>query len=710
MLGKEELLRGKIPGEETGIQVKTGLCGFCGGSCLVDVYCKEGKVIKVEGSRRHPSANGHICVKGAALKQALYSPKRLLYPMKRVGRRGEDKFQRISWEEALALAAEKLECSRQAHGVRSSFFYVGHPKWFRKQATDLANAFGTPNFGTESSTCAYAVMMAFQTVFGKDVKMPPVDWKRCRALCIWGGNPLHSNPVSTGAQLLGALDRGAKLIVVDPRNTPTSERALLHLRPFPGTDGALALGMAHVILAEGLENREYIEKYTQGFEEYREYVKDFPPEKVEQITGVPKEEIVAAARLMGREAPCPIQVSAAPLVHNINGVQNVRAVAMLMALTGSFGVEGGSMPPGPGRAMLLDTMMAPERQRICPEEDLSHAQFPAWARLMSHEVQAVRLADYILGKGEYPIKTLVAFGMNHHMWPRPDRLEKAFEELDFFVNTDMYWTDTCRYADLLLPAQTSLEREQLEILGRDTVFYQGHIAEPMGEARTDVEILAGLAEKLGLQVGKDHPIHTQEEFLRHSLSPTGLTLEEVKAAPMGVPARKTLPPRTSQQILQAKTPSGKIEFVSSVLASCQKPGHDGLPVYRDYREKLPLAEYPLILSTGSRKPQLFHSRTYRLPWLARLEDYPLVEVHPKDARACGVRDGEIAAVVTPVGSMDFLLLENGGVREGTVNIYHGAGEKDINYLMDDTYLDPISGFPGFKSYCCRIEKKEVSHE
>ncbi len=122
-----------------------------------------------------------------------------------------------------------------------------------------------------------------------------------------------------------------------------------------------------------------------------------------------------------------------------------------------------------------------------------------------------------------------------------------------------------------------------------------------------------------------------------------------------------------------------------------------------------MEEYPLILSTGSRKPQFFHSRTYRIPWLAKLEEYPLAEVHPEDTHKLGMQDGEVVILSTPVGSMEFVLSENSSTLKGTVNIYHGAGEKDINYLMDDTYLDPISGFPGFKSYCCRLQKKEVSH-
>lgn len=710
ILSEKELLKAKIPCEETGITVKTGICGLCGGSCLVDVYCRDGKVIKVEGNKTMPMSNGRVCVKGAALKQALYHPDRLLYPMKRVGERGEGKFERISWDEALQTIADKMTETKEIYGAKSTMIYVGHPKWFRPQITEFANGYGTPNIGTESSTCAYALMMACMSTFGKGVRMPQADLRRCKALCVWGVNSLYSNSVTAGGAFMNAVKRGVKLIVIDPRCTPTSEYADIHLRPVPGTDGALALGMARVIITEGLQNQEYIDKYTIGYEEYKNYVMEFTPEKVEEITGVPKDDMIAAARLMAAEAPCPIQMSASPVVHNINGVQNARAIALLLALTGTFGIEGGTMPPGPGRVMLREAFLGTMHERVDADQDLSHEEFPAWAKLTSQEAQVTRIADYIEGKGDYPIRNVLSFGMNHHMWPRPDRVEEALKKLDFFVSTDIYLTDTCKFADIVLPVQTSLEREQVTVLGPDTLYYQGHVVEPMGEAWTDMDIITALAEKLGFTIGGDEPIHNNEDYLRKSISATGLTLEEIKAAPNGRKAEHIMPGRTSEQILQVKTPSGKIEFVSSIIGSCNKYGHEGLPVYHDFREKLPMDEYPLILTTGSRKPQLFHSRTYRIPWLANLEEYPLVEVHPEDAKALDMEDGEKIILKTPVGSMELTLSVNSSCLKGAVNVYHGAGNKDINLLLDDNYLDPVSGFPGFKSYCCRLEKKEVRHE
>ena len=190
---------------------------------MVDVYCKDGKVIKVEGNKTLPGTKG--------------------------------RFERISWDEAFSTIAERLKESKERYGAKSTLFYVGHPKWFRYHLTELANAYGTPNVGTESSTCAYAIMMANRCCFGQGVGFLMPDMARCKVLCAWGANVLHSNPITQGSGLMRIAERGTKLVVIDPRCTPTSELAEIHLRPIPGTDGALALGMARIIITEGLQNQ-----------------------------------------------------------------------------------------------------------------------------------------------------------------------------------------------------------------------------------------------------------------------------------------------------------------------------------------------------------------------------------------------------------------------------------------------------------------------
>lgn len=703
----EELVRAKIPCEETGITVKRCVCSFCSQACLVDAYIKDGEIVKVEGCKSLKGNNrGNLCIKGNALRQAIYNPERLLYPMKRVGKRGEGKFERISWDEALDTVARELLASREKYGPEATMAYVGHPKWFRPQLTMLTNAFGTPNLGTDSSTCAYARSMAYESCLGKTGKGSQPDMKNCRTLLIWGVNQMISRSNLWSKGFLENVERGMNVIVVDPRCTATTEHATIHLRPIPGTDGALALGIARVMITEGLYDADYVEKYASGFAEYRDYVMDFTPEKVEKITGVPAADMIAAARMFGSQRPSALQMSSSPVVQHLNGVQNVRAIVLLCALAGSFGMSGGIAAPGKGKPSLYGTYPGTSFYRVNCEKGLCYDEFPAWEIMNYHASQVIRMSDYLLGEGDYPIHTLLGFGMNHHMWPRPDRMEKAFAKLDFIVNSDIYMTDTCRYADILLPVVTSQEREQIQIVGKGDVTLFPPVISAPGEARTDMDIILDLAQRMNLSIGEP-PMHNYEDYLRSMLTPTGLTLEELRANPDGVPTRQVIKEKSSEDILgNLKTPSGKIEFVSQVLEGCHKPGHEGLPIYRDWRETLPVEEYPLVLSTGCRKPQFYHSRTYRLPWLTAIEKYPIIELHPETAQALGMEDGEVVTLRTPVGALDMPLSFDTSCLKGMVNVYHGAGDQDINYIIDDHYYDPISGFPGFKSYCCRLEKKE----
>jgi len=667
----------------------------------MNAYLRDGRLVKVEGNRSLPSANGHLCSKGAAYRQYLYHPDRLLYPMRRVGARGSGQFERISWDEALGEIAGKLLKSKEQYGAEQTVFFVGHPKWFRPQLAELADKFGTPNYGSESSTCAYSVKMACRSCFGSDISMIRPDIGHCRTLVIWGVNNAYSHSVNGAGVFMRAVESGKNIIVVDPRVTPESQRAALHLRPVPGSDGALALAIANVMISENLYDREFVEKYTTGFEEFKKYAGSFTPEKAEKICGVPAADIERAARMMCREKPTAMQLSASPIVHNVNGFQNCRAVLLLNALTGCYGVQGGVMAPGPLKATLNGTFAGPASVRSHPERDLSHALYPVWASLLPSEAQLARLAEFINGGGEYPVRNLVGFGLNHHMWPRPDLLAKAFDKLELLVNVDMFMTDTCRFCDILLPAAASFEREQLEILGGGTAYYQPRVVEPAGKVKSDVEIIFALAQRLGVGIGSPE-MHSHEDYLRMMLQPTGLSLEEMRAAPGGtLESRQARREKSPEEILKLKTPTGKIEFSSTVLRQC---GISPIPEWRDYREALPLDEYPLILSTGTRLPQLFHSRTYRMPWLAELERLDKVEIHPDDAARLGIAQCDTVLLSTPAGSLELTADLRTECLPGVVNVYHGSGEKDINYLLDANYLDPVSGFPGFKSYCCKIER------
>ena len=681
--------------------VKTS-CSTCGSCCEVDTYVEDGKLVSVEGARNTPMQSGGMCAKGAAAKQYVYNKDRILYPMKRVGKKGEGKFERISWEEAYEMIAENLLRIRKESGPESVVFYAGYPKWYRPALLRLANAFGSPNYCTESSTCFQAAALAWRSLYGNGICGP--DMKNAKTLLVWSSNLCHSNTPMSGTYQ-GLKKRGAKIIVVDPRHSVTAHDADIHLQLIPGTDGALALSMAQVIIEEGLYDKEFVENYVYGFEEYREYVQNFVPEEAEKITGVPAAQVRLAARTYAGNGPASVMFSASPIVHHINGVQNYRAVFSLIAITGNYDVEGGNRTqPGPsslanefGRVRRFDGI-----------EAIGQKEFPVWFDLSCDEAQCTKLADYILEEKPYPIKAVFAMGLNHRMWPQPEHLQRALEKLDFYVNVELFMSESSNAADLVLPACTSYEREEVHV-GKGGRFYLSNRAiEPVGEAKNDIEIIIDLLKKMGL---KDEALENgYEAYMQHILEPSGLTLEELKNHPQGMQGKNLFPPVVkTYESAPLHTPSGKVELKSLVLKRYREShGYEGLPVYHDYRAetKIDRNQYPLILSTGNRKPQFFHARVYRMAWLSNIEKATLVEIHPEDGEKYHIKDGATVKVVSPSGEMVGIAAYTIAGKPGVVNIYHGNPKGDANELIGKDYLDPISGFPGYRSYFCRIERVE----
>ncbi len=682
---------------------KLTVCGMCGGKCLLDATVENGCIRAVAKAAARPHIKGNICVKGAALKQYVHHKDRIEHPMRRVGPKGSEQFERVTWEEAIQAIADRLRETKERYGPEGTIFYVGHPHWPRKTLAELSAAYGTPNLCSESSTCHLAMDMAWGLVAGHS---PKFDGANCDTLLVWASNPAFSEPDKMDT-VTSLKKRGGKLIVVDPRVTSYADAADLHLQLIPGTDGALALGIAHVIIREGLEDREYIEKYTYGYESYKAYVQQFPPEKVAQITGVPVEQIVEAAHIIagGRTA---VRTSGCAVVHCINGVQNQRAVFLLLALTGSIGRPGGNHDSVVPKAT-LDTFHHDLVQRPDVEHDISWGRYPVWNDIINNEGQCIRMADAILNADPYPIRNFLAFGMNVGMWPRADRMKQALKSVEFSVITELFWNEACEYADYVLPCTVSAEMDQVIATGDDHIVFVPRIVEP-GDKLPDVEIMQRMAHALGLK-GDFLNCADYDTYLERTLKTTGLTLEEVKACPEGVPARVLKAGKKFGPEEGWSTPTGKVEFCSALLEKYQdRPGHEPLPAYTDWRDMVgDREEFPFVLVAGARKSHIFHSRTYRLSWLAGLEPHTVVNICPQDAQQLGLAEGDAVRLRTPVGSLIYTVQMDSGIRPGVVHVCHDDGEQNINQLIDDHYIDPISGFPGFRSYICTLEKVEEVH-
>jgi anaerobic selenocysteine-containing dehydrogenase len=723
----ERRLRAKLPGADTGIEVRKSVCAICDPTtqCGLDLSVRDGRIVKVEGSRENPHNRGSLCAKGAATRQYVYHEDRLRAPLRRTGPRGSGEFEAISWDEALDEIAANLERVKAESGPESAVFYVGYPKQLRPFVQRLALEYGSPNFCTESSACFTATMMAFRLVYGQ---MAGPDLRNTRCALVWSSNPFHANTPAAG-HLMDALDRGIKLVVVDPRRTQLAARADVHLQLRPGTDGALALGVAHVILEEGLHDGEFVAEHTKGFAEYRDYVRRFDPERVEGITGVPAEKVRAAARLYATTRPAALMFSAAPVVHHANGVQNSRAVFALIGLTGNFDIAGGNKPARPSWLEIAGAGFVTRQHEFeLPRswDDLpprvGAGRFPVWAELVD-QAQAMDLPRQIRTGDPYPLKALVAFGLNHRMFPGPDKFLEAIQELDFICDVDLFATDASRYADIVLPACSSVERSEVRCYPEKYVTLTEPAIAPLGEARSDTDIVFDLARRLGLDdpllnpasEGAADPAATFSAAVDWIFEPSGMTIAELAKHPGGMPVRDPLAAPDRQYLEHGfPTPSGKMEFVSSVLERLGPGiGADALPTWRppghhpeadSEADPEPARDYPFILNSGSRLPMFIHSRTYRLSWTRGLRPRPAADLNPADARALGIAQDDQIELSTPAGSIRVLANLTELAQPGVVHMYHGHPEADVNLLLDPDELDPISGFPAYRSALCRIDR------
>jgi anaerobic selenocysteine-containing dehydrogenase len=660
-----------------------------------------GFTAKVDENERIVDLTGPDCRRGAAQLDLQYHEERLLHPLKRT----PAGLERISWDAALDEIAVRLNDAKDRYGPESVAFIAGFTKEARPYLQRVAHAFGSPNFMTESSCCFSATFVAGELNFGKEFGYflggSRADSPKTRTLVVWSTNPVESTVL--GDRHFAMRERSDRaLVVVDPRRTPMAEKADVHLRIRPGTDGALALGFHHLVFEHGWEDSEFLDEWAEGLPAFREYVKDFTPERVAEICRVSADDIREAARLYGTRGPAQLLVSSNATVHHTNGVQNHRAILLLSAVTGNLEIDGGNRRfverIRPNSVDLFDTVGGlPAR--------VGRDRFPVWCAHYP-QAHAMPLADAILEGRPYPIKAVFAIGMNVMMWPNSKRLAEALAALDTFVTADFFHTPTTELADLVLPAATSLERAALIASGNGRVVYRQAAVHPEGEARADARMLIDLGCRLGMADRFWHGDYLASVRERLRGIPE-LTLDQLLAEPVGltVPGPEVHPERAYES-RGFKTPSGKIEFESEEL---RRHGYSALPVYEEPAESPVSApglasEYPLVLTSGGRSRNFTHSQHRNVAWLRELEPHARIQLHPDDASARGVADADPVLVSSPRGSVTLRARVTDVVAPGVVHAFHGWAEANINELTNDAALDPISGFPGFKSSLCQVRK------
>jgi anaerobic selenocysteine-containing dehydrogenase len=691
----------------TDIEVRPTICSICnpGSHCGVEAYVKDGRIIKLQGSEETHNA-GTLCAKGAAGLQYLYHPDRLTTPLVRTGPRGAGKFERVSWRDALNMVAGRLNEIKAETGPESVIFYAGYPKWMRPFLKRLAHSFGSPNYASESSTCHTAAKLAAILNYGADASS---EVGRTRCLLVWSRNPFYSNPPRSKG-LRDARKNGLKIIEVGPLVTPLTPHADIHLRLRPGTSGALALALAHVIIAEGLFDRDFVDRWTVGFDEYRDLARSFAPDAAQKITGVPAELIVRAARLFAGTKPAAVMTGASPTVHHTNGLQNQRAITALIGLTGNFDVPGGNHVFPSDYLYIASGVRTREAEFKQPRPwnemapRIGEDAHPVWCRFIP-EAHAMMVPFQIRSRQPYPVRAMLAFGLNYRMWPGSDFAMESFKKLDFLVDVDLFMTDTAGLADVVLPACTSYERSELKFYPEKRIRWTQPAVTPLGQSRSDADIIFDLAAVLAPD--DDLLAAGHEAAVDWILQPSGLKVSDLKNYPRGLVVENAVtPPYRKYEKEGFQTPSGKMEFTSLVLA---EQGLDALPVYREpllSPVSAPEAakKFPLILTTGARLPFFIHSRAYRIPRLLSRQPDPMADLNPADARPRGLKQGDWVLLSTRRGSVCVRVNLTDTVMQGVVNIYHGRPEADVNTLIDPDYRDPISGFPGFKSLLCEVQK------
>ena len=690
------------------------LCRACGhGGCGVQIVKDGEKLIKVEGDKNHPISKGYTCKIARASIELREHPMRLRHPMKRAGARGEGKWEQISWEEALTTISDKLTLFKEESGAESVVFGHGTGRDFQHYLYRLAHLYGSPNVMTPGHMC-YLPRIAISKVLGFDIPLVDYD-NNPECLMVWGANHLNSNADEYCAiNLANSLKRSNKVIVIDPRRTAVTERADLWLQLRPGTDSALALGMLHVIVKENLYDQDFVTNYASGFEQLAERLEQFPPEKVAEITWVPAEQIIEAARLFAAAKSGAIQWGVG-IDQNVNCVDGARLLLNMVALTGNFDAPGGNVvfmpsPVMPAREFALFHKLPPEQQK----KMLGGEQYKLGTiigRLTPHVVW-----DAILEEEPYKVRGMLTFASNLLVIrENAHRVYEALKKIEFFVTTDLYRTPTVEMADIVLPATTWLEHDGVgdHWKSHGYVFPRNKVVEPVGEAWPDIKIFAELGKRLGF---KEYFWDDNRESFDIMLKPAGLTWEEFKDMPEGL---QTKPVYHKYKQSGFGAPGRKYEFYIHQL---EEWGYDPLPDYHEppegpLRETEFVDKYPLILTTGSRLTNFFGSEGRQSELLRKDHPDPLVEIHPQAAAARGIVDGDWVTISSPRGEAKFKANVTDGIDARVVSAdfgwwfpekggpEYGWRESNINFLTDDQGPnDPMIGATPLKGLQCEIRK------
>ncbi|MFC1910853.1 molybdopterin-dependent oxidoreductase [Chloroflexota bacterium] len=647
----------------TGNQVIPTFCAMCGPAMACGVYChvQDGKFVGIEGMKEAPRNKGKLCAKAFASTQWVYSPQRLKYPLKRIGAKGEGKFQRIPWDEALGIIADKLTEQKQKYGPESLAILSPQRRSYSEYLYRFLIVHGSPNYG-HSGICAMQRAFGFAHTLG--VTFMAADFDRADLVVIWGANPVSAGaPWGNLKRMLDAKERGAKLAVIKPQLQQDAAKADIWLPIRPGTDAALALAMLNVIINEKLYDADFVSKWCYGFDKLVPHIQKYTPEWAEPVTGLPAGQIRDFAKLYATTKPaCILAGNAFDQAPNSNNA--VRALAILIAITGNFYRPGGNTPLPESTMPKVKPVHLRERYTQEWIDKLVAPEFPPFFQPWIEGTSSAyyRCIDSVLTGKPYPIRAIIAPGSQPTVITRNSkRVIEALNKLEFFTVVDVMETSSMPWADVVIPVATMYECDHpFEAFG-NWIMARNKVIEPLGDYKSDYQFWLDLGVKMGY--GQDFWDGSMEKCMNYQLENFGMTLEELRAYPTGIVYKpKPLEYENYEKIFSTRSPrlsnppflpQGKVAIYNTTF---EEAGFNPLPEWVDLPESHTatpelLDRYPLILFDTHACDLYTHGWAHNVPCLREGDPEPWLQIHPDTAKARGIADGDWIYVESPHGRM-----------------------------------------------------------
>lgn len=721
------------------METKHVLCATCDISCQLVATRKDGeKDYELTGDFDNPMAPGAICAKGKIAQSTFDHPNRLLKPLKRVGERGAGEWEEISWDQAMDEIAAKLRKVVDEHGPEALAVTSG--PWNCSNECGMTRRFmnllGTPNYISPVALCLGNTAAVNRFTYGW---MPLPDFENTQCIVVMGHNTHTQSWVWEYIRQRLAEQRGAKLIVFDPRRSPVAERADIHLAIKPGTDLAMCMGWIRVILEEELYDKGFVRDWTIGIDALRERIdQQFPMQRVVALTGVAESDIRESARMYATAKGAIIPWS--PITdQQVSSTSAIRAISILRSITGNLDAPGGEMLMGteeggvmPESVLELTELLSDEQKR----KQLGYEKHPAFTFKSadafaehSERVFGERYPNIVKGThmavpsptframaygDPYPVKAFIAIANNALMgYGNQHLIYKAMMNQDLNVCFEQFMTPTANLCDYVLPGDSWMERpNMMDFYNWATLTMTGHkLYDPPGECRNVYDFWHDLAHRMDL--GEHFPWRTITELYDHRLETTGYKFEEFKDR-----YKLRVFPNKYYNYRETgfATPSGKVELFSSVL---DEWGLDPLPYYRNLETT---DEFPLKMFVGLREPQYFQSAQRHNRKLRKGNRVPRTFVNPADAERYGLVDGEWASIETVAGKIHMKVAVRDDLPEGLIRVPHGwwlPEEKDLGAFEhndgivipdSDEYLDREQGIPHLKGVPCRVAPHVLARE